>query len=104
MSREFNSQELAVYSGLLVLSDKQVLKTICVKEVGDLDYGGDYCVFIDGSWKVLGPDIGIGGEIEEEYFANPLENDPSFDSLDHDYREAHRAEFRQHRSGIQDGR
>lgn len=96
---DFRTDDTIVYSGLVVLANGQVLPTTIIKEVGDLDYGGEICIYYRGMWEVLAPQLQLGS-IREEYFANPLELDPSFDSDDGDYREDHRSGFLEYCSGL----
>jgi hypothetical protein len=95
-------RDLIIYSGVLVTS-KRVYPLLLLKELGDPEYGGDYCMFVDGRWRQAGLDPGLGMEIAdaEEYIAAPSPLDPSFDAPDHDYREWHRKGFKAHVTGVE---
>jgi hypothetical protein len=71
-----------------------------LKEVGYADYWGDACEFVNGTWQQEGlnpePDRPVG----QEYVANPLAIDPSFGSLDQDYRKWHRDGFLAHAAAL----
>jgi hypothetical protein len=68
----------AVYSAVYVLDDGKVEPLLLLKEVSSREYGGDYCEFVNGSWRQLGlvpnPDAPFG----TEYVANPHPADRSF--------------------------
>ena len=92
-SDSFAPEDHVLYSGLVLLSTGAVLPTLCLKEAGSPEYGGDYCWFVNARWRQLGlgkPDVAI----VEEYTASPLALDPSFDSDDDLYRAEHREGFR----------
>ncbi len=68
----------AVYSAVNVLENGRVEPLLLVKEVSSIEYGGDYCEYVDRQWRQVGlvpnPDAPIG----TEYVANPHIEDPSF--------------------------
>jgi len=88
---EFDMEDTVAYSGVYVVGNIAI-PLILVKEVQDMDYGGDYCQYVDGKWSQVGlvpnPDAPDG----DEYIANPLPQDPSFDT-DWDHRGWHRENF-----------
>jgi hypothetical protein len=86
-----------VYSGVYVTEEPALTVTaiVLVKELQDLDYGGDYCEFVAGSWSQVGIVPNPNAVSGTEYIADPLTTDPSFDSPDHDYRKWHRDRFRE---------
>ena len=98
---DFSPTDQIVYSGITVYEDGNVRAIVCVREVQYLDYGGDYCEFVDGEWRQVGLVPNPNVPDSEEFIANPLESDPSFDS-DWDYRGHHRENFRRHISKLVD--
>lgn len=98
---EFHPGDMVVYSGLVVYSDDRAKPIVCLKEVQDQDYGGDYCEFVGGQWQQIGLKPNPNAELGCEYIANPLAIDPSFDTPDDAYRKYHRKGFRQYVSKLQ---
>ncbi len=96
---DFKPEDTIAYSVISVTEDEQVKPLIQIKEVVYLDYGGDYCEWIDGKWRQLGLVPNPNAPISQEYVANPLDIDPSFDA-DHDYRAWHRDNFKKYISKI----
>jgi len=97
-----SSGDLVIYSGLVVLSTGQIVPTLCLKEALSAEYGGDYCWFVNGSWRQLGLDHIDDAEIIGDYTASPLPCDPSFDSDDGSYRVGHSSDFNRHASLMSD--
>lgn len=93
----FRVADQVIYSALIAFPSGRVVPLLLFKRVGDVEYGGVYWEFVDGRWRLVGvepyPDYEIGGQ---EFIANPLVNDPSFNASDHDYRAAHRSGFLKH--------
>ena len=89
---EFNPEDVIAYSAICVTEDGQVTPLIQIKEVGDSDYGGDFCEWIDGKWQQVGLVPNPEALPSIEYIANPLDIDPSFDSED-DFRAENRDNF-----------
>ena len=89
----FNEEDNIVYSAIFVTKSGKVTPLVLLKEVGDLDYGGDYCEYLNGKWSQVGLVANPNMESTDEYIANPLEQDPSFDA-DDDYRAEHRENFK----------
>jgi hypothetical protein len=87
----FHLNDRVVYSGLIAYPSGRVKPIILFKEVGDLDYGGDYCEFVDGRWRQVGLIPNPSAEIGQEFIANPLAIDKSFSN--DEYREHHRRGF-----------
>lgn len=92
---EFGPGDYIAYSSIFVTGAGEVKPLVMIKLVADLDYGGDYCEFVDGRWRQLGLEPDPHAPSGEEYVANPLEQDPSFVSED-DYRKAHREGFKKY--------
>ena len=90
---EFEPEDYVVYSTIFVTNAGAVKALVMIKTVEDMDYGGDYCEFVDGRWRQLGLEPNPNAPFGEEYIADPLEQDPSFVSED-DYRKAHREGFK----------
>jgi len=90
----FTAEDEIVYSALWVTDTGIVTPMVLVKRVGDLDYGGDYCELVDGRWRQVGLTPNPSAPPGQEYVANPLPQDPSFDASDRDYRAEHRSGFR----------
>jgi hypothetical protein len=93
-ARSFTQEDEIVYSGLSVTDAGVVTPVVLIKRVGDLDYGGDYCEWIDGRWRQVGIAPNPLAPPSQEYIANPLPQDSSFETSDRDYRAEHRAGFR----------
>jgi hypothetical protein len=89
----FTSNDTIVYSGVSVTDKGIATPLICIREVQDLDYGGDYCEYVHGNWRQVGLQPNPNAPHSEEFNANPLPEDPSFESPTHDYREYHRNGF-----------
>lgn len=66
---------------------------VMVKEVDES--GWDYCELVDGKWRQLGLQPNPDAPATEEYFANPVADDPEFDVCGDDVplRERHRRGF-----------
>ena len=89
-------EDSVIYSGVYVVEEPRfnVTPIVLVKELQGLDYGGDYCELVNGRWSQVGLVPNPTAPHGTEYIAAPRADDPSFDSLDHDYREWHRSGFR----------
>lgn len=88
----FSKEDRIVYSGLTAYRSGWVKPIVLWKQVGDMDYGGDYCEFVDGVWRQVGLNPNPNAELGDSYIANPLSIDDSFS--DDEYREYHRQRFR----------
>ena len=97
----FAPNDHVIYSGLTAFVSGRVVPIVCIREVQYLDYGGDYCEFVDGAWRQLGLVPNPQVEDSNTYIADPLSYDPSFDSPDHDYRQHHRDGFAQYARRLQ---
>ena len=93
---DLGSIDHVIYSGLVVLSTGQVVPTICLKEAGSPEYGGDCCWFVNGSWRQLGLDEVPDVQIVDSYTASPLACDRSFESDNGRYRAHHAIGFLRH--------
>jgi hypothetical protein len=89
---EFEPEDEIVYSGVYVTHNGEVEPLVLIKAVEDLSYGGDYCELVGGSWQQVGLVPDPGALPENEYIANPLDEDESFSG--EDYRAYHREGFR----------
>jgi hypothetical protein len=98
----FTEDDEIVYSALWVTDGGIVTPLVVIKRVGDLDYWGDSCEWIDGRWRQVGLTPNPSAPPGQEYVANPLPQDPSFDAPDHDYRAEHRAGFRRWATNLGD--
>lgn len=92
-SESFDFTDHIAYSAIFVSHKGDVYPLVIVKEVGDLDYGGDSCAYEDGKWKQSGLEPNPNAPNGEEYFADPLIIDPSFDA-DDDFRKEHQDNFK----------
>jgi hypothetical protein len=99
---EFTTDDTIVYSGIWVGGDDSVVALVLIKEAFDAGYGGDYCEYVNGRWKQLGLVANPNAQPGNEYIANPLDLDPSFDAPDHDYREYHRTKFLAYKDSLND--
>ena len=90
---EFGPEDIVVYSTIFVTDSGKVKPLVTIKEADSLEYGGDACEFVDGRWRQVGLEPNPNAPSGTEYFANPLEQDPSF-ITDHDYRKWHREGFK----------
>ncbi len=95
-AESFSPKDTVVYSCVYVTDSGQVSPVVLIKEVGDAEYGGDYCEIHAEKWRQVGLVPNPQAPHGQEYVANPLEQDPSFNTMDSqdDYRAAHRAGFR----------
>jgi hypothetical protein len=92
-AEEFESEDMIVYSTIFVTDSGHVKPLVTIKEVQTPEYGGDSCEFVDGRWRQAGLEPNPNAPPGTEYFANPLKQDPSFDSDDDD-RKWHREGFK----------
>ncbi len=96
----FEESDHIVYSVILVGRDSNKIEAaVCLKVVGDYDYGGDFCIYENGEWYQAGLKLDPNAELVDEYFANPLEQDNSF-YADWDYRGDHRENFKRLSSNL----
>ena len=96
----FAPNDRVIYSGITVYPSGRVVPIVCIREVQYLDYGGDYCEFVDGAWHQLGLEPSLISEVGDTYIADPLFNDPSFNAPDHDHRRVQRDGFARHAHGL----
>ena len=91
---DFEPDDHVVYSALMAYESGRTEPLLMVKRVGDLDYGGEYCEYVDGKWRQVGlvpdPDVEFG----DEFIADPLGIDESFS--EDEYRQQHREGFLKH--------
>ena len=80
-SRKLEEEDQIVYSGLYV-THTTVTPLLMLKELGDYEFGGDYCEFVDGRWRQLGLEPDPDAEIGDEYYADPLPLDPLFEDAE----------------------
>jgi hypothetical protein len=78
----FAIDEVVVYSALFVTENGIASPLLLIREVGDFDYGGDYCELHNGKWRQVGLVPNPNAPHGTECIANPLEQDPSFTTLD----------------------
>ena len=90
---EFSVDDMVAYSAVYVV-ENNFTPLILIKDVQGIDYGGDYCEYLNGKWRQLGLEPDPDALPGIEYIANPLEEDPSFDAPDWDQRGWHRQNFR----------
>ncbi len=93
---KFADSDTILYSALVAYPSGEVTALLQLKTVGEADYGGDYCEYLGGRWSQVGLTPAKDTPIGQEYVANPLLDDPSFDAPDHDYRAWHRKGFQEH--------
>ena len=89
----FGLEDTVVYAGLMTYPGGPSRALVLIRTVGELDFGGDYCEFVEGKWRQLGLVPDPDSLFCEEYIGNPLSNDPSFDCPTHDERQRQRSEF-----------
>lgn len=91
----FTLEDTVAYAAVCAQEDGQIVPLVLVKTVGYLDYGGDWCDYREGRWRQVGLVPNPNAPRGEEFIANPLAIDPSFETGDpeQDYRAAHRAGF-----------
>lgn len=89
----FDPKDCIAYSAIFVTDTGSVTPLILIKEVCDLDYGGDYVEYKNGKWQQLGIESNPNSSKGKDYIANPLFIDPSFDA-DDDYRKEHQDNFK----------
>ncbi len=95
-AEEFTEDDYIVYSGIFLADSGRALPLLLVKRVGDFDYGGDYCEIHEGRWRKLGLEPNPDAEFGFEFFASPLEEDPSFASDQDELRAENRHQFLLH--------
>ncbi len=96
-AESFSRKDTVAYSGVYVTESGHVSPLVLIKEVGDVEYGGDYCEIHAGKWRQVGLVPNPQAPDGTEYIANPLDQDPSFNTMDNekdDYRAAHREGFK----------
>ena len=93
---EFRVKDIIVYSAVYVTNDGLVRPFVLIKEAFDFEYGGDYCVYENGEWRQLGLVPSPNAVPGNEYIANPLDEDESFNAPDHDFRKWNREHFNQY--------
>lgn len=71
----FRADETVVYSALAVMTTGEVRPLLLIREACSYEWWGDTCEYVDGAWRELGRDEGWNAE---EYVADPLNIDPSF--------------------------
>lgn len=98
---EFLPEDQIVYSGITVYESGRVAPIVCIREVQYPDFGGDYCEFANDRWRQLGLEPNPDAEHGETFFANPLDIDPSFDSVPDNYRDHHRNAFKENIGKLQ---
>jgi hypothetical protein len=91
----FQPDDYVVYTTIFVTDAGEVQPRVVIKVVGDGEYNGDSCELTARGWRQTGLEPDPNAPFGEEYFANPLDQDPSFES-DHDFRQWHRDGFAQH--------
>lgn len=92
----FLPEDYVVYSAIYVTNAGEVQPRVMIKEVGDMEYGGDECEFVGGKWRQAGLVPNPNAPLGTEYFANPLAEDPSFFAdEEEDDRAYNREQFRQ---------
>ena len=97
----FAPDDHVVYSGLMVYPGR-VIPVVCLREVQYLDYGGEYCEFVEGAWRQVGLVPNPNADIVDTFIADPLPNDPSFDAPDHDERQYQRDGFARYAHWLRD--
>ena len=96
-TRSFAADDMIVYSTIFVTEDGRVRAGVMIKNVNAIEPGGDYCEIHDGKWREVGLVPNPNAPQGTEYVANPLEEDPSFDTMDNtidNFREDNRVGFR----------
>ncbi len=96
----FSEEDTVIYSALVAYPSGDVRPVLVVKEVGHADYWGDACEFVDGAWRQAGLTANPNAPLGQEYVANPLPIDPSFGSINQDYRTWHRDGFLEHAAAL----
>lgn len=95
-AEHFGPEDYVVYSALFATDSGEVQPRVIIKEVGSQEYGGDECEFVAGKWQQVGLVPNPNAPFGNEYFANPLAEDPSFFSdEEQDDRAYHREGFQQ---------
>jgi hypothetical protein len=91
-------EDQIIYSGLYV-TETSVRPLLMLKEIGDYEFGGDYCRYDGGRWRQLGLEPDPDAEIGDEYYADPSPLDPSFE--DAEERRLHRRMFKKNVGRVQ---
>ena len=74
----FRPEDYVVYSAMYVTNAGEVQPRVMIKEVGNMEYGGDECEFVGGKWRQAGLVPNPNAPLGTEYFANPLAEDTVF--------------------------
>jgi len=77
-SAKFSKQDYVIYSVIYVIEPDEVRPLLMMHRVGDMDYGGCYCHYVNGQWQESGLEPDPNYPVGKEYVANPLPNDHSF--------------------------
>ncbi len=75
----FAPEDTIVYSCLCETGEGAILPLVLVKEFRSIDYGGDFCEYVDGAWRQLGLVPDPNADIGEHYVGSPHPADRSFD-------------------------
>ena len=78
----FTEKDHIAYSTVFVTEAGDVSPLVLIKEVGDSEPGGDYCEIHGGKWRQLGLVPNPRAPNGRGYVANPLDQDPSFNTMD----------------------
>jgi hypothetical protein len=100
-AEDFDAEDTIVYSGLLASIDGRATPLLLVRELGAIDYGGDYLEHVEGAWHPVGFLIDTDASIGDEYIADPHPRDPSFEGSE-DFRAWHRRQFALRRDKLKD--
>lgn len=96
-TESFSEEDTIAYSAIFVTKDGTVSPLVLIKEVAEIDYGGEYCEVHAGKWRQVGLIPNPNALHGTDYVANPLDQDPSFNTMDNekdDYRARHRDGFK----------
>lgn len=95
-SEQFGPEDYVVYSAIFATDSGEAQPRVMIKEVGSLEHGGDECELVAGKWQQVGLVPNPNAPFGNEYFANPLAEDPSFDvDEETDERSYHREKFQE---------
>src|SRR5262245_21198967 len=68
----FDLADFVVYSGLILYPSGRSNAIVQIKEVRAMDYGGDYCEFVNRAWRQVGLVANPNAEVGRDYIASPL--------------------------------
>ncbi len=76
----FSKNDTVAYSAVSVDEEGKVLPIVLIKNLSKVGHDGVCCEFRTGKWSQAASFSGSNTFLRNQFFANPLQEDPSFDS------------------------